>query len=314
MADSGAKDGNVGRALLAILGGCAAIAALCWFGLPLLPSAPLAVVLAGAFLLATALWGLAYAWALRDSGPYARLIALLLIAAVGIGVSYDRATKLAVERREADLRTLIEMELDDNGLPLLPAGAEDRGPITTLYAAYVRELIHGQQALNAQAEKAGVLLLADATALHADPKLLSDCSRVTGVKRAMEAMIERRRSRFKALVVGLAETPYPPAYKRALVAGMDAEASDSELAQMAALHGRILDAAQGACGVLARRRWTAEGPLFVFGDAGDVEAFSAFGQQQNQANAELQRLQAAARKRMHEGQARMRKALDGALS
>jgi len=126
-------------------------------------------------------------------------------------------------------------------------------------------------------------------------------------------MIERRRKAFKALAAALQTTDYPAAYKRGIIAGMTGDEGDEKLTEMDEIQGRILDAAQGSCTILARRRWVPQGPVFMFNNQADLDAFSAFGQRQNQANAELQRLQAASRMRLRDGQQKMRRAMGNSV-
>lgn len=303
---------NEGHPFLASLIGCAILIAGGWFGLPWLPPAPLPVIMAGAMVVAGLLWGLAYLITIRHATANWKLLSFMLLLITAAGVGYT-ATWIAEQRIKADLRTLMEMELDRDGFPRFAPGAENRGPISKLYIAFVHELVDGQHALDAEAEKAGIRLLADASALKANPKLLSDCTKVATVKQAANAMLERRRTRFKDLVQALQHTDYPMAYKRGIIEGLTGDDTDDNLVQMESLQARILDAAQGACTVLARRRWIPQGPVFMFTNNADLEAFSAWGQRQNEANAELQRLQAASRVRLQEGQRKMRQAMGKSL-
>jgi hypothetical protein len=258
------------------------------------------------------LWGLAYLITIRRATANWKLLSFMLLLITAAGVGYT-ATWIAEQRIKTDLRTLMEMELDRDGFPRFPAGAENRGPISKLYVAFVRELIDGQHALDAEAEKAGVRLLADASALKANPRILSDCAKVAAVKQSANAMLERRRTRFKDLVQALQRTDYPAAFKRGIIEGLTGDDTDDNIVQMQSIQGRILDAAQGACTVLARRRWVPEGPVFMFTNDADLEAFSAWGQRQNEAAAELQRLQTASRIRLQEGQRKMRQAMGRSL-
>jgi len=299
---------NEGHPLLATLIGCALLIAGGWFGLPWLPPAPLIVIMAAAMVVAGLIWGIAYLVTLRRATANWKLLSFMALLLTAAAVGYA-ATWIAEQRLKADLSTLMEVQMDPDGFPIFPPGAENRGPISKLYVGFAREMVEGQRAFDAEADKADLDLFADAGALRARPAILSDCGRIAKVKASGQTMIERRRAGFKAMIDAIQRTDYPELFKRGVISGMTGDQTDETLTEMAAIQGRLLDAVQGACTVLARRRWVPEGAVFMFTNDGDLNAFSAFGQQQNQANAELQRMQMASRQRLREGQMKMRRAM-----
>ena len=292
----------------AVLGGLA-VAAIGYFGLPIIGAMHPVRALATGAAAAACVWAVAWLITLRHVSGLMKWAVFIFLCGTGMGAAH-LGNLVAGQQIRSDLRTLMEMELDRDGFPRFPARAEARGPISKLYVAFVREIGEGQRALDAEAERAGIRLLADAAALRANPKILSDCTRIAGVKQAAHDMIERRRARFKALAAALQATDYPAAFKRGFVEGMTGDDSDADLTELESIQGRILDATQGACTVLARRRWVPQGPIFIFSNEADLEAFSAFGQRQNEGAARLQRLQAASRARLRESQRAMREAMD----
>lgn len=296
-----------GHPLLATLIGCALLIAGGWFGLTLLPPAPLIVIMAAAVVVAGLLWGVAYAITLRRATANWKLLSFMAFLLTAAAVGYA-ATWVAEQRLKADLSTLMDVRIDPEGFPIFPKGAENRGPISKLYVGFVREMREGQDAFDAETKKADLELFADAAALKAKPAILSDCGRIGGLKTSGQAMIERRRAGFKKLVDAIQHTDYPLVFKRGVIAGMTGGDTDDNLTEMAAIQGRALDAIQGGCSVLARRRWVAQGPVFMFTNNADLSAFQTFGQQQMQANADLQRLQMEGRTRVRDGQMKMRSA------
>jgi hypothetical protein len=303
-----ADEWNEGHPFAAALIGCAVILVGGYFGLMYLPPWPLPVIMAVALVVALVLWGIGYAVTIKRATANWKLLSFLLLLVTAAAVGFS-ATHFHEQRIKADLRTLMEMQVGPNGFPIFPPGAENRGPISKLYVAFIREMVDGQRAVDDAAEKAGLQLLSNAAALHAKPALLSNCGKIAEIKTMSHDMIERRRTLFRNLVKALDETDYPEAFKKGIRDSMATDQTDENLVEMDSIQGRILDAAQGACTVLARRHWAPQGPVFMFSNAADLASFGAFGQRQNQAAAELQRLQSASMMRMRESQRSMRRAM-----
>jgi hypothetical protein len=301
---------NEGHPLAAALIGCAVLVAGGYFGLPYLPPLPLIAIMAAAMVVALILWGIGYAITIRRANANWKLLSFLLLLGTAAGVGYY-ATWAHEQRIKNDMRTLMEMQIGPDGLPVFPAGAENRGPISKFYIAFIRDLSEGQRALDEDARKAGVQLLSDASALKANPALLSHCSVLTELKGKSHAMVERRREGFRAFVKAVADSDYPKVYKDEIGRSLTVDDTDANLVEIDGVQARMFDAALGACNVLARRRWVPQGPVFMFTNTADLTAFSAFGQQQNQASAELQRHNNEARMRMRNGQQMMRRGMDG---
>ena len=302
-------DWNEGHPVPATVIGIAVILGAGYFGLPLLPPVPLLYIVGGALAVAVLVWAIGYAITIRHASSNAKLLSLLLLIGAATGASYYSTAYLAGQRMKADLRTLGEMQMGPNGFPTFPAGAENRGPISKLFVEFVREMADSQQALDAELQKAGMPLLSDATALRANPALLSNCGKIASVKTMAHDAMERRRGMFRKLIKAIDDTDYPADFKRGVHASMAGDGTDENLVRLDGLQGEIFDAMQGGCTVLARRRWVAQGPMFMFTNGADLESFNSFGQRQNQAAAEFQRLQASAIARMREGQRAIREAV-----
>lgn len=302
-------DWNEGHPVPVTIIGIAAILAAGLFGLPMLPPAPPIYVMGAAIAAAVAIWAIGYAITIRHASSNAKLLSFLLLVGAAIGISYYATAYLTQQRIKADMRTLGEMQIGPSGYPTFPAGAENNGPLSKLYVGFIREMADGQRALDAEAQSAGLQLLSDASALHANPALLANCGKIASIKTMAHAMLERRRERFRALVKAIAEVDYPEAFKRGMNDSIAAERTDANIVRLDALQGQILDAAQGACTVLARRRWVPQGPVFMFNNTADLESFSTFGQRQNQANAEFQRLQMESMARVRDSQRSINQAI-----
>jgi len=292
--------------------GIAAILGGLYFGVPLLPHLPALYVMGGAIGAAALIWVIGYIVTIRHASSNAKLLSFLLLIGAAIVGSYYSTTYLAEQRMRADLRTLGEMQMGPSGFPTFPAGAENRGPISKLYVGFVREMVDGQHALDVELQKAGVPLLSDATALRANPALLSNCWKIASIKTMAHDAMERRRAMFRSLIKTIDDTDYPADFKRGVRASMSSDRTDENLVRMDQLQGEIFDAVQGGCTVLARRHWVAQGPVFMFSSSADLNAFSDFGQRQNQAAAEFQRIQADSLMRMREGQSAIRDAIGAA--
>ncbi|MCW3846990.1 hypothetical protein OF829_07040 [Sphingomonas sp. LB-2] len=297
---------NEGHPLAAALIGCVLLIAGGWFGAPYLPPAPLPVIMAAAMVIALILWGIGYLITIRRATANWKLMSFMLLLLTAAGVGYWE-TQLHEQRIKADLSTLAEMDYGPDNYPRFPAGAENRGPISKLFVALIREATDGQRALDDEARAAGLQLMADASALHASPGLLSHCATVGTTNAKSHALIERRRASYRAFVKALDDTDYPEIYKREIRDSMNSNDTDASLVELDGIQKRMFDAAEGACRVLARRRWVPQGPVFMFNNNADLEAFSAFGQKQNQAAAELRRHNDEARFRTRQGQLQMRR-------
>lgn len=303
---------NEGHPFAATLIGVVLLVGGGYFSLPYLPPLALPVTMAGAMVVALALWGIGYLITIRRATANWKLMSFLVLLAAAAGVGYT-ATYLHEQRIKNDARTLAEMRIGPDGFPVFTPGAENRGPISKLYIAFIREMTDGQKALDEDARKAGLQFLSNASALHASPALLANCGVIAKLKVKSHDLIERRRTGFRAFAKAIDDTDYPEVYKREIRRSMTTDKTDADLVELDQIQDRIFDAALGACNILARRRWVPQGPVFMFTNNADLEAFSAFGQQQNQASAELQRHNFEARQQMERGQRMIREGSAGWL-
>ena len=299
---------NEGHPFAATLIGVVLLVAGGWFALPYIPPKPLPIVMAAALVIAGVLWGIGYLITIRRATANWKLLSFMVLLLVTAGVGYS-ATILVEQRIKADLQTMVDTRVGIDGLPVTVAGAEKRGPFSKLFVAFVRQISDDQRKLDAQAKAIGLDGMADASGVQRNPILLRNCAKLGELKTAAHDAIERRREGIDTMMKGFDNTDYPEEFKRGVRTSMLSGRSGQQLDRIDTLQGQFYDAVQGACNVLARRHWQPQGPVFMFTSRADLDAFDRYTTQQNQAVAELQRINADSQAAFRASQMNLRRHL-----
>lgn len=279
-----------------------------YFALPYIPPSSFLTVVAASLVISGVIWAIAHFVTMRYSPAgwtVASFVVLLLVTA-GIGF---QATERLKGRVKIDMQTLVDLKVDAEGLVVVPKDAEQRGPFSKLMVEFIRVINEDQRMLDAESKAIGFDTMADASAVERNPVLLRNCGRIGPLKIKTHEALERRRAAMATMIKGIDDMDYPEEFKEGARQGAVGGRNDGMLQRVDEIQGRLFDAAAGACTVLARRRWKAQGDMFMFTHQGDLDAFARYSEQQNRAFSELTMIDQANQARLRGFQTGLRQEL-----
>jgi hypothetical protein len=258
---------------------------------------------------AALIWTIAYFATVRHAGLGWKIGSFLIFLVVSsfATLMVMGQGNLAIRK---DLSAFAEMKFGEGGNVTMPADAKDRGPVTQLFVEYLAGMTADSKAMEARLTALGFAKLSNPEALHADPKILSDCGKLAEGKIAVAESVASGKARIAGLGPKIDALDVPQQMRTGLHEGM-AKANGAALLDR---QHQLLDdmiGEQGViCTVLARRHWQPSGGQFLFTSRADLAAFQAHTARVAALSGEAQQLEATQLEQNRQSQQRLQAMLN----
>lgn len=204
-------------------------------------------------------------WRIGVGAGFVALAAMTVTLAVVAAKVAERAEVAALDR----------ITLDAQGEPKWPSGVR-RGPILRSGMDYLRAMNAEQRMLDKLLiVELGLDRLANADAVTADPRLLTDCGRFAMGKVALDASDRRIAAAVATYRDTLTGAISDGALRRMAIEQTDKGATEglAKVKQVSALQHSQLDKAGPLCTLLAKHNWRNRGNMFEFSSQAELNAF-----------------------------------------
>ncbi|WP_109808341.1 hypothetical protein [Sphingosinithalassobacter portus] len=295
-------------ALLALLAGLAVLVGFTLVAPYLLPPVSLTVLLGIGAALGALCWVIGAAVAMRNAGPvwiFGSLIVLLAAGALaGFGVS-----RLLNAGSTRDASTFAEMELGPDGKPVLPRGADTRGPISKRYVTAFNEATADRRDYENAVGAMQLGTLSSPYLLQQAPQVLEHCGEIGTLKEKVAGNADRQAKRTAELAQTVRASNLPDKVKDGIILMIAPTSEPGEPDPAITSQNAVLDGTQALCELLAKKSWRNDDARFGFTNAADWARFREIDAQRKAAASDIAALDRKATTRFTEGREMVRDVL-----
>ena len=188
-----------------------------------------------------------------------------------------------------DAASFADIKFDKDGVPIIPPGMEQKGPMSKFVADLAREQHAIRVDFDAEIKKLNVEDMMLANRVNKNPSLVRNCDRILAFRTKIDAfrqrnvaLIENGPQRIDAL-----DAPFgiKDEMKRGYANGR--ARSVARVSREWQLQSDSMVPLHRSCLILSKRQWQAQGATFAFNNNADMSAFNDIMKQLDTMNAEL---------------------------